>query len=318
MAKNYILNTHEGFSFNVDFNQSFYNKWNYFSNYRELLKSRSENRITDDDMIIIKFLFRFTFATIDMIARLLKKEDIQEVEKQLDHLVNSKALNSFILALGHDNTFPPDALKIYCLDLGGRTLLSHFSNEDTTNWDTTLNMKSPEKITNDLVVGDFYIKLKETCPGRIVYFKQNPEFRIGRTAIIPSFEMGIEVNKFLTEYYVGQVVRDYDYPMNFRSKLERLNSVFTTNAWKKYYHDTLTPPTILFLGESDLSIAKMASMIDGTSEIKDFRLTTDERLKKELSSAFLELGKKDGKTVLKVSPMIHFSKDQEDKDERDD
>lgn len=306
MNQNYVLDTHKGFSFNDIFNQSFYHKWNYHSSHRQLLKLRSDNIITDDDMSVVKFLFRFTFATKPMIQRLLKLESEEETTELLDRLVEYKVLNKFILALGYDVTFPHDALNIYCLDLGGKTLLTHYSNEDTTMWDTTANMKDVTQITRDLVVGDFYIKLNEQIPEKIVYFKQNPEFRIGRTAIIPSFEMGIKLDDYTTFYYVGEVVRDYDFPMYFRDKLERLNSVFTTNAWKKYYHDISMPPSMLFLTDNDSVMAQVASMVNGTSDIKDYKLTTDERSEGPLDKAFLHLVNENDKILLKPALMSDF------------
>ena len=68
-------------------------------------------------------------------------------------------------------------------------MLSHYSNEDTTNW-VTVNMKGSE-VSRDLVTANFYIKLMETCPEKVKYFKLNPQYRIGRIMVVPSLKWAL-------------------------------------------------------------------------------------------------------------------------------
>ena len=119
----------------------------------------------DRDMNIVKFIFKYRFATAEMMFRYLGEESkIENVQSRLDRLVKSRILNKFMLSRMEGDTLSPDALHIYCLDVGGRTLLTHYSNEDTTNWYTTENMKGSEVISRDLVTANFYIKLCANLP----------------------------------------------------------------------------------------------------------------------------------------------------------
>lgn len=295
---NYIPKTHEGYTFEPDYKQVFHNKWTLNIGHDELVKMRNNGFITDSDMKIVKFLFKYRFATAEMMFRYMGDESkIENMEARLDKLVKFRILNKFMLSKVDAETIVPDALQIYCLDIGGRTLLSHYSNEDTTNWVTTVNMKGSEVISRDLVTANFYIKLMETCPKKVKYFKLNPQYRIGRIMVVPSFEMGIIDGDHL-KYFIGEVVRDYDFPSLFRDRLTNIESILCTQAWKKYYYDIDTPPMLFVFAENDKNALDVAKMIVGTTEIEAFRITTDQRLKKELYEAGVFLKYDKNKNIL--------------------
>ena len=294
----FIPATYEGYTFEPDYKQIFQNKWTFNIAHDELIKMRNNGYLTDRDMNIVKFIFKYRFATAEMMFRYLGEESkIENVQSRLDRLVKSRILNKFMLSRMEGDTLSPDALHIYCLDVGGRTLLTHYSNEDTTNWYTTENMKGSEVISRDLVTANFYIKLMQTCPEKIKYFKLNPQFRIGRKTVIASFEMGLKEGEQM-KYFIGEVVRDYDFPALFRDRLTNLESILCTQAWKKYYYDVDVPPVLFIFAEHDKNALEVSQMISGTTEIKSFRTTTDQRLQKDLAEPGVFLKYDEEKQVL--------------------
>lgn len=288
---NYITNNFDGYSFGPDYKQIFQNKPVTTLMHEEIIRMRFNGLITDDDLKVIKFIFEFKFATPSIIADYLNtQETIENITARLDKLVRNRILNKFMLSLLPEDSIPADALCIYCVDLGGKTLLSQYSHCDVANWNTTKNNWSSENIGHALVTANFYVRLLKTCPNKLEYFKSCPEYRINKMVVIPSFEFALKVNGE-RKYFIGEIVRDYDIPIGFRTKSEKLESILCTKAWMKYFHDANgVPPVLFIIGENDEIVLEAAKIISNVSGIGAFRLTTDERTKKLLNEggAFLK------------------------------
>ena len=288
---NYITNNFDGYSFGPDYKQIFQNKPVTTLMHEEIIRMRFNGLITDDDLKVIKFIFEVKCATPSIIADYLNtQETIENITARLDKLVRNRILNKFMLSLLPEDSIPADALCIYCVDLGGKTLLSQYSHCDVANWNTTKNNWSSENIGHALVTANFYVRLLKTCPNKLEYFKSCPEYRINKMVVIPSFEFALKVNGE-RKYFIGEIVRDYDIPIGFRTKSEKLESILCTKAWMKYFHDANgVPPVLFIIGENDEIVLEAAKIISNVSGIGAFRLTTDERTKKLLNEggAFLK------------------------------
>jgi len=278
---NYIKKGHLGYTFNQDYKQIFKNRWNSNVAAQVIVSMRSNGSITDNDMKMLKFLFQTNFATAEMLYRLTGANCKFEVfEGILERHVKNRVMNKFALSQFEGGTIPEDALCVYCLDVGGKILLSHFSNYDTTNWYTIVNMKCPELVTRDLVAGNFLIKLYETCPNKVRYFKTEPVYRIGRTTVTLSFELGLMCDNQLV-YFVGEVVRDYDYPIGIKNKMINFESVLTTKAIKKYFAGSSDQPIFIAICENDQN-AKDSFNVFNEVDVQKLFVTTDERMKEDL------------------------------------
>ncbi|WCK57728.1 hypothetical protein PP175_27210 (plasmid) [Aneurinibacillus sp. Ricciae_BoGa-3] len=269
----------------ADLKQTFENKFNLNIGKNEIIKMKNNNVITDRDIEIAKFLFRYKFATADQIYKLLGEDKTKvNLKNRLDKLVKYRVLNKFMLSDFEEEQVAPDSYQIYCLDLGGRYLLANYSNEDTTDWYSTINMKSSEIISKNLLTTEIYLRIRETCPDKLVYFKVEPDFRVGKKNVFPSFEMCMKING-QNRYFVGEAIREYDFPLHIRDKVFKLESLMTTNAWKKYYYDAEQPPVLFVFADSDLTALEAGKLITESSEIRNFRLSTDERLQRVLHEA---------------------------------
>lgn len=290
-----------------DLKQTFENKFSVNVGQNEIIKMKNNGVITDRDLSIAKFLFQFKFATTDQIFRFLKENKTKvNLKNRLDKLVKYRVLNKFMLSTIEEDSIAPGAFEVYCLDLGGRYLLSHYSNEDTSDWYTTVNMRSSENISKNLFVTEFYLRLLETCPDKLTYFKNEPDIRVGKKNVIPSFDMCLEVNG-QRKYFVGEVVREDDVPVLFREKAMKLESLICTNAWKKYYYDSQTTPILFVFGDSDVTSLEAGKILSETTEIEGFRLSTDQRIQQVLyeAGAFLKYIKE--KEVLQEIKAVTFA-----------
>ena len=267
---------------------------------REIVKMRNANTITDRDLDIVKFLFRFKFATGKQIQRYLdivknNENSLNGLTTRLDKLVKYRVLNKFMLTNNPIYTeIQEDAEVIYCLDLGGRYLLANYSNEDTSEWYSIVNMKTSEIVSKNLSVTDFYLAVMEVIPDKVLYFTPDPDIKSGKKVINPSFDMCIEVNGN-KNFFVGEVVKEFDFPIHFREKAIKLETLLEGNAWKKYYYDAMSPPVLFLVADSDQTAFEISTLITEVTEMKRFRLTTDERIKKPLyeDGAFLRFNEED-------------------------
>lgn len=290
----------------ADLKQTFENKFTLNIGKNEIIKMKNSNVITERDIKIAKFLFQFKFATAEQIYKLLGEESSKvNLKNRLDKLVKYRVLNKFMLSEHEEERIAPDAFEIYCLDLGGRYLLSHYSNEDTSDWYSTINMKSSEIISKNLLVTEFFIRVMQTCGSKVSHFKAEPELRVGKKNVVPSFEMCMKVNG-QTKYFIGEVVREYDFPVYIREKAQKLESLLTTNAWKKYYYDSESEPILFVFADSDLTALETGKLITETTEIKNFRISTDERIQRELYETGAFLKYVEGQDVLQEIKAVTF------------
>lgn len=318
----YIKNNYEGYIFDTELSQAFTNKPTTLVDEKNIIKLRSEKHISDSDMEIAKFLFNHRFATSKLLLQFLKRfnKTEEELRRDLSRLTKHRIVNSFALIdtsefkNGVRPEIPHDALLIYCLDIGGRVLIGHFYNADTTEWYTTENMRSAEKVGKDLVKNNFLIQLMNDTNffnNRDNYFKTDPVYSVNKTRVVPSFEMRIAVkNEF--KYYVGDIVRKDEFP-GFREHLFKLDSIMATNAWKKYFHEIEKHPTILFVCENDTHALEVAKMVvNGTSfnPSTDFRITTDERMKRGLGEKGAFLAYNDKLDMLSERSMAAFKENK--------
>lgn len=270
--------------------QTFENKFTLNIGEKEIIKMKANNVITDRDVEIANFIFKFKFATADQIYKYIK-EDKEKInlKNRLEKLVKYRILNKFMLSDYELDKVANDAYQIYCLDLGGKYLLSHYSNEDTTDWYSIVNMKSSELISKNIFATEIYLRIKETCGEKLVNFKIDPEYRVAKKSIVPTFMFSMKMGT-QSRYFIGECVRDYDFPVYFPEKAQKLECFLTTNAWKKYYYDAELEPVLFVFADSDEIALEASQVIDRTTEIKNFRLSTDERIQRVIyeTGAFLK------------------------------
>lgn len=268
--------------------QVFHTKFTLSVGQKEIVKMRNEGTITDRDLEVARLLFKFRFGTLEQISRYLGKNEGKEValstlRNRLDKLVGYKVLNKFMLTqnAGFDK-IPSDAKEFYCLDLGGRYLLSHYTNEDTSDWHTAVNMKSSDNVAKNLTILNFYLSLYTTAYGEVEYFNVEPELRVGKKVVSPSFELSYKSDG-MRHFFMGEVVKDFDFPVQFRDKAQKLSRLLNTDAWMKYCLEAKEHPVLFVISDTDELAAMVAKHIHEATELRRFRVTTDERIEKPVT-----------------------------------
>ena len=290
----YIKNISE--KIKPDMKQIFERKFIINISKNEIIKMKNSGYITDVDMEIVRFLFEFRFATLEQIKKFLNEDNTDLVKKKMKKLITQRVLNRFMLSPYELDKVEDDGLFFYCLDVGGIHLLLHYSTDERVfDWTTTLNMVSSEMVSKLVSVVDIYLNFKKNCPEIITSFRVNPELRVGKKVMYPSFELVIE-SKGEKKVFIGEVVKDLDVPVLLRDKVLKIENLLNTKAIKKYYYDVTSDPIILLIGENDEIALESSRLITSCTEITNFRVSTEERAstkKPHLKGAFLKY--QDGK-----------------------
>lgn len=247
-------------------------------NKNEIIKARNKGRITDRDLEIARFLFTHTFATASQINKFLETKGYKKKDR-LEHLVNMRILNSFVLRESDLDKIGNDALIIYCLDFGGKYLVSNYGGEDTSDWYSTNNMKGSNLIVNHLISTQFYVNLYASSNQILTNFKKGPAMKVADKHVNPFLEFSLKVN-FQSKHFIGEVVLNGDEAISFRDQILKLEAIFTTNAWRKYYVDVEQPPIFIIIAENDMVARDAAQILNRSTEIENKKvlITTLDRM----------------------------------------
>lgn len=243
--------------------QVFMNKFTTTVSKNEVIKMFNEGKLTEKDLLICEFLFNNRFATLHQINAMLKANKHTDLQSQRAFkLSQNRIINRFVMVENENEAdLNDDANLIYCLDIGGKYLLTHYSSVDTTEWLTSNNMMASELVDNVLMANEVYVKLLSTVKDRLVMFGILEERRVGKQSMTIDFDFGIKSGDNV-KYYIGNFVREIDVPKNFQNKAVKLESLITTNSWKKYYFGAETAPACFFIGESDSFALNIANQIN--------------------------------------------------------
>lgn len=270
----------------ADLKQTFHHDFTMNISRDVILKMKHEDKLSDRDLKIAELIYRFHFATAEQVTDYLNDPEytVGAIQARLDKLVHHRVLNKFLLSKTKEDRVYQDAMIIYCLDLGGKYLLSSFSSHDTSDWFTSNNFRISELIAKDLMTLDFYLKLYRQTEGKIEYFESSSLFQAGGSNIYPSFHFAIKVDG-MRRYYIGEVVQEDDLPLLFRKKAEKLSYLLGTNAWKKYFFDIDEYPTLLIVAPNDLCAVEVAKGMKEVAGLDRYRITTPERSSQPLHEA---------------------------------
>lgn len=243
--------------------QIFMNKFTTTVSKNEVIKMFNEGKLTDKDLLICEFLFNNKFATLYQINTMLKANGHGDLQQQRAFkLSQNRIINRFVMdEEGVEVSFNDDTKVVYCLDLGGKYLLTHYSTLDTTEWLTSNNMVSEEKVENILMANDVYVKLTSTLKDKVVSFNILEERRVGKQSTTIDFDFGIKSGDSV-KYYIGNFVREEDMIKNFSNKAVKIESLITTNGWKKYYGNGENAPACFFVCQDDNIALNVATQIN--------------------------------------------------------
>lgn len=282
----------------------------------EIIKRKHDGLFTDEDVAIAKMLLDYRFVTLNQLYEAVSTdESIVKFKKRMDQLVKFRIINRFALSFDTGlKRIPDDAFLVYCLDVGGHHLLTHFSEgEKLLDWFYIINMVTSEIVARDLMIAEIGRAFLANKPAGLTYFEPKTEIKVGRKTMIPAFEFLLETHG-QRKYFVGEIMRSNDAPTLFRDKAMKWNQLLKTETWRKYYggSDAGSPPILLLLASDDETALSAARILDETGEIDLFRLTTEARSHKALyeKGAFLKYNKTD--KILNPTGISNFKPEEEE------
>ena len=280
------------------YKQVFMNTFTNSVDKTKTISAKYNDAITDRDIDIAEFLFQFRYATISQIYKYLELknnlgEDTTEasLKIRLDKLVKIyRVLNKFVLSPYDCSGFENGELEFYCLDLGGQFLLYNFTNQSETNiinWrPKNANIHTPETVYRDIRIVDFYLKLLDVFGQDLVYFQPYKHMSYDKKQTIITFDFCIDKDQYGDyKYFIGQLYTDVDMITKFSESADALEQIVSTNVWRKYYNSD-KPPVIFFFVDDDESAIDLAKSVS-LRKIERYRITTIDRVKDDLSTAFM-------------------------------
>jgi len=299
------------------YKQVFQNTFTNSVDKTKTISAKYNDAITDRDILIAEFLFKFRFATIDQIFKYLELTgniesdvSVSSLKARLDKLVKMyRVLNKFILSPYESANFDSRDLEFYCLDLGGQFLLYNFTNQSESsilNWrPKNANLHTAETVYRDFRIVDFYLKVLEIFGDDLVYFKPYKRMTYDKKQTTVTFDFCVDKDQCGDyKYFIGEMVTELEMITRFPESADALEQIVSTNTWRKYYTGD-KPPVIFFFVDADDDAIEVAKSI-ALRQIDKFRITTIDRVKGDLSTAFMVYDKEDGN--LKIGKSQFFEK----------
>lgn len=268
------------FNFPHDAIQQWENRPGQPVNKAAVLNAFYSGALTPNDVSIAKFIFLHGYTTTNQMQTYFENEISQsQLKRRIQTMLKYRILNRFNFVDQDKNIISP---LIYCLDMGGGYLLENQSNFDVDNWTPSENIRSPELIGRHLVASEFHVRIKEKFPELSFKFEPFKEIYFDRKKFKPTFIFELNEKVFL-----GEVIRGEEQLELLRDRMVRYDILLETNHYKRFWPEK---PVLFLVSENDEVALKVAEIVENHSRINGYRLTTDERVSRGLSTkgAFLK------------------------------
>lgn len=273
-----------------DFNKYFYNIPTIKPALDKIFNLVEGGAISDDDIKIIEFLFKVQFATFAQIVRFCNINGIKKIHRRINLMFNCSAITKFSFVDHYDDnsSIPKDALLVYCLTEGGKSIIDKYTSLATFNWECSVIYQSTRNIADRLIGTEFYLNM--LAGEKSVITNVSSDYHLAYKKDKLRSDMVYRILSSGSIYYViGNVVRGDMDIFNLRDMLHRYDSFFITNAYTKYFPDAVAIPYLVFICDSDQTIAGICNEVVSTSKLTNILYTTVERFSQGLGlpGAFL-------------------------------
>lgn len=242
-----------------------------------------------DDIKLVDFLYTNHYATLEQMERVGAYYKIENVKERLSALFKSSIVNKLGFTTESDKKLPGNALLVYCLADGGKHLLKHYTTREVVTWDTSSVCQLPSVISEYLVYNEMVLAFMFNKKLPLATYEVNPKFFLRGDVLIPTghsqFRKGDQVL-----YVLSDVIHADMDVLELRKHLRILETLVTTQIWKRYYPDSANAPIVVFIVDNDDAALALSKEIHQSCRVRDFRLTTPERMNGPLgrSGAFLK------------------------------
>lgn len=288
-----------------DLNQIFWTYANRTVTKSVLIEKNVQNEIKPDDVKLLEFIHRVTFATKEQLITFCQNNNLYGgepfvIEKSFKRLIDDMVLNSFYLSEEKMTRYfveeKPEALRIYCSTTGGNIILDNFSTMETYGWDYTDVFKISGVLTKELLATKFYLEIERLKKENLYDFVTNKPFAIKVDGVGATFAANFAFSIYDEQseqmnYVLADVFREYDSIEDIRFRIRSRNSLLVTNSWRRYYSDSDAAPTYIICVQNKRLLQFVANEISNEYagiKMKPYFYLEEEIDKKFEENVFLE------------------------------
>ena len=255
----------------------------------------------DEQIATLKFLYKHKCATFKQIKMYLELKglDPSKTGKILQDFVFNRACNCFTLGNNLLEEFPDDAFRVYTLDFGGKTILSHFGENDVVEWLSSDTMYSPDIVSKYLVSNQFFLEILKNKGKDVEYYNPTQLLFVGNHRMKVLGEFSLKKDG-VSKTFLLDVFREGDYPAYVRQRAEMFEDFFYGADGKnlhRYYDD---PPIIIVISESENLTLDVAKIFYKICPAFPVRYITDDFTKEGITDTSFFKFKEDDNAIQRV------------------
>lgn len=246
-----------------------------------------DHTIDDDDLELLKFIWKAEFSVQEQINRYALAHDIQHVAERLDKMFSNFIIHKFFLyaATSEKGPAPGDAEIIFCLGEGGKYLIENYIDEYIV-WNLENLSLSGSLISKHLIDTELWLDIMFGASNlEVMEYRKRPKFYLDKDTLIlnSNYLFNIEGRNY---YMVTDVIGSTQDVLKLRPRIRLIGMLFESNIWRKYYPDTAKAPMILFIVDTDEDAGRLAKEIASTTRLQaeNYRFTTSERMKEGIGT----------------------------------
>ncbi|HYE82329.1 MAG TPA: hypothetical protein VEG39_09205 [Clostridia bacterium] len=233
----------------------------------ELEKKINEGIITGIDMDLCILLYHCQMATLRQIIDFMElkgaSESKDDVFDNLQKLENLDIVNKYQLV----SDLTP--LTLYTLGSCGCILVNEFTDFKNAKWLSILRGTDYKKIGKSLTTAGFYIKLLDACSGKNL--KIYPKAINNR--LKPYLAFSVDIKEQPVSFIVD-IVRDTDFPINFRYRLQELVGEMKASSRRDSEDPDKKQDMLIVIANRYESMLKAVDLVREFKLIKNVLFTT--------------------------------------------
>lgn len=262
--------------FKNDCERVFLRPYNIQTNNGAIVNLMENGTLDKQDTKLLEFLYTNKFATLEQLERIGYFYGVESVKERLSTMFTNSIVNKIGFTDQPDRRLPSDALILYCLADGGKHILEHYTDRQII-WECSNVCQLPSVIGDCLIYNELYLAFLFNKKVKHVTSEADPKFYL-RSEVLTTTANHQFSNGEDVLYLMSDIIHTDMDVFELRKHLRLIEAVVTTQIWKRFFGDGANPPIVIFIVENDDSAKFLTKEVYQSSKVRDFRLTTPERL----------------------------------------
>lgn len=269
--------------FKNDLERVFLRPYSIQTNKGAIINLMENGTMDKKDVSLLEFLYTNQYASLEQLERIGSYYEVENVKERLSMMFTNSIVNKIGFADQKDRKLPSDALIVYCLSEGGKQILDNYSQRQII-WECANVCQLPSTISDCLIYNELYLAFLFNKKVKHITSESNPRFYLRSDMLTVAanhrFTNGSDVL-----YLMSDIIRTDMDIFELRKHLRLIEAVVTTQIWKRFFADSANPPIVIFIVENDDAAYLLAKEVYQSCKVREFRLTTPDRLNGSLGRA---------------------------------